>query len=119
MPLRNVTIGWKALNRIINRIIDTVNANEPLEGAGIRIIEHQNGKLIELSDTGTTSSPDRNQQQSAISDPHQLIYTITESGVKWQQVTVVDPGTCAQSTITVLTFTGNPNDIISTDLNPP
>jgi len=118
MPLQKVIIGWRGLERIINQIIETVNSHEPIEGAGIRITEHKEvGKVIELAalaDGKTPTSPTSPTSPGGggTQQPHLLADSITWYGVKWQGVTVVDPKTCAQSTLSVLVYTGDDNDSI-------
>ena len=48
--LKNVQMGWKGLQDVINRIIDTVNSQTPVEGSGVRIVDTSNGKLISVAD---------------------------------------------------------------------
>src|ERR1700741_86279 len=107
--LTRVQIGWKGLEDVINEIRNRINVNQPLEGSGIRIEDSPGGgKLISLSPSPTTSSD--NQQPAT--DPHLLATEVDWHGVKWQDVTVVDPSSCAQSTLSVLTKTGNTDDVV-------
>lgn len=121
IPLEQVIIGWKGLQKIINRIIDHANASVPLEGDGIRIQETANGILISTANdaenvgpTAASSGQSAGQQQN-----HSTIDKIEWTGVKWQGVTVVDPSTCAQSTLTVLVKTDDPSDSILIGLTIP
>src|ERR1700752_918202 len=52
MQVDSVTLGWKALGKVVTKITDAVNANEPLAGEGIRITETSTGKLIETAPAG-------------------------------------------------------------------
>jgi hypothetical protein len=78
-------IGWKALAKKLAIIEYLINANDPVKGHGIRIDE---------TDTGTIISVDPKQD-----DANQPDLT----GGTWTTVTIVDPGTCIQSQIQVLT----------------
>jgi|SRR5215470_8103626 len=105
MQLRNIQAGWKGFETVINKIINAVNTNEPLEGAGIRITDTSRGKLIETSDKGSSSSGDTTAAGTAPG-------IVTWHGVAWQDVDVVDAN-CNKSTITVLVQTGNSADLIT------
>src|ERR1700746_245972 len=109
--LKNVQMGWKGLQDVINRIIDTVNSQSPVEGSGIRIVDTDNGKLISVAGE-TTGQGSGGGAQTQQGDPHELVNGLIWRTVKWQEVTVVDPSTCAQSTLTVLVSTGDVNDSI-------
>jgi hypothetical protein len=98
MRLAYIKSGWKTLAVRLNKIIDAVNANEPVEGSGIRIIETANGKIIQTSASGASAQSD----QPSVQYWH---------GVKWQNVDVMDSD-CNKSTITVLVQTGNFDDSI-------
>ena len=114
-PLKNVQMGWKGLQDVINRIIDTVNSQTPVEGSGINIEDSANGKIISVANqTGGGGGGDSSQTNAGAGaqDPHLLATEIDWHGVKWQDVTVVDPSTCAQSTLTVLTQTKVDTDIV-------
>lgn len=110
-PLKQVRIGWKGLENIINEIIDKVNISVPIEGDGIRIVDAPNGKVISASSQPASNSASGATTQVA-SQAHSTIDKISWYGVKWQDVTVVDPSTCAQSTLTVLVNTGDESDSI-------
>jgi len=110
--LSRVQIGWKALEKLINETRDRINANMPVEGSGTRIEDVAGGKMISYS-PGSTTSSDIQQPTTTPQDPHLLATGIIWYGVKWQSVTVVDPSTCAQSTLSVLVSTGNDNDSIT------
>jgi hypothetical protein len=115
--LKNVQAGWKGLQDVINRIIDTVNSQTPLEGSGIRIVDTSNGKLISVASetTGGGGGGSGGGGGGSTQEPHLLINAEILHGMKWEDVTVVDPVTCAQSTITVLRLTRDLNDSITID----
>src|ERR1700751_4640029 len=116
--LKNVQVGWKGLQDVINRIIDTVNSQTPVEGSGIRIVDTSNGKLISVAaETSSQASGGGGgaQTQQGVTVPvtiqafdvnnNPVMLTVMTDGsgfgtstLAWQPITVVDPSTCAQST---------------------
>lgn len=115
--LKHVAIGWKALAKIINGIIDQVNNDTPLEGDGIRIIDTANGKLIStsaLAQTGGSSAGIGAGKTSQFATN-----TLIWIGVKWQDVIVVDPDTCEQSTLKMLVSTEDAADYVYISLAAP
>ena len=111
-------MGWRGLENVINRIVEAVNGNDPIEGAGIRITALSNGKLIEVASSAMTGN-NPGSGNAGGGQNHILVYNTTWSGVKWQNVTVVDPATCAQSTLSVLVNTGNPSDTVIVPFSTP
>jgi len=114
--LKPFRFAWKDLNDALNKIVNAVNRNAPLEGTGIHLDE-TGGQGVRInrqdSNSGNTGDTAAKQQQgSGTQDPHLLADSIEWFGVKWQDVTVVDPSTCAQSPLSVLIHTGNNNDSI-------
>jgi hypothetical protein len=89
--LTKISIGWVWLDRTLNNIIDAVNSQKPLQSASIAVEESPNGTLLKVVGTGQG-------QPTGGGGP------VTWNNVGWQQVTVVDPTNCAQSTIKVLVF---------------
>ena len=100
--LSQVSIGWRWLERTLNRIIDTVNQQKPLGSTTIAIEESPNGTLLKVvnlnSDQPGGSGTSGTQQQQQQQKPQPVVW----HNVTWQQVTVVDPVSCAQSQISVL-----------------
>jgi hypothetical protein len=87
--LAKITIGWTWLERTLNAIIEEINRQKPLQSTTIAVEESPNGTLLKVvgsSGSGTGGGP------------------VTWHDVGWQQVTVVDPANCSQSTIKVLVF---------------
>jgi len=130
--LRRIRAGHKGLEKAFNTIIDAVNENMPIEGAGIRISRNSNGSIIEIaaqptspqspggaSSSGSGAQPDlitpagETAAWLEIYAVNPLDWTLNKlwvwSGqfrapiVPWTQVTTVDPTTCAQQQIKVLT----------------
>jgi hypothetical protein len=97
--LTQVSIGWRWLERTLNRIISTVNQQKPLGSSTIAIEESPNGTVLKVvnlnSDQPGGSGAGAAQQQQK---PQPVVW----HNVAWRTVTVVDPVSCAQSTITVL-----------------
>jgi hypothetical protein len=94
--LTRVSIGWIWLERTLNGIIDTVNRQKPLQSASIAVEESPNGTLLKV--VGASESDQTSAGGGAAGGP------VTWHDVGWQQVTVVDPANCSQSTIKVLVF---------------
>ena len=44
--LKEVSIGWRWLEKALNDIIGEVNANKPLASASIAIEQHPNGTIL-------------------------------------------------------------------------
>jgi hypothetical protein len=121
MHLQRVKAGMKGLEIVLNKIIDAINANEPLEGAGMRFEKNANGTIINLgaqslggagsgsgSSSGVGTSPatdDDSQMQSDIATLKQQVLTLQNllQNAAWTTVATVNPSTCAQSSINVLT----------------
>src|SRR6201993_5104208 len=123
--LKNVQMGWKGLQDVINRIIDTVNSQTPVEGSGVRIVDTSNGKLISVAaETSSQDGSGGGAQQSSgggnlvavtiqafdiNNNPVSLMVMVPASSsdfgpstLQWQPITVVDPGTCAAGTMPLL-----------------
>jgi hypothetical protein len=79
-----IKIGWKQLKTILENIRTAINRNEPVRGAGIKIDYTETGTIISL-ETGA----DGNDNAPPI------------TAGQWTPVTIVDPTTCAQSTLYV------------------
>jgi hypothetical protein len=109
----HVTIGWRWLERTLNQLIDEHNKQRPLPSSTIAVEESPHGTLLKV--VGTPQSQDKNQSQGTGSQVKHLLATnLIWIGVKWQNVTLIDPANnCAQSTLRVLVNTGNSNDSIS------
>jgi hypothetical protein len=89
--LDRIHIGWHWLERTLNGIIAAVNAQKPLPSATIAIEESPNGMLLKVVQA-------QNQPPSTGPAQQQVVW----HDVAWAKVTVVDPTTCAQSSISVL-----------------
>jgi hypothetical protein len=89
-------IGWKKLRASLIAVETVVNANTPLRGEGISINETAGGCMISL-DKSTESAADRTGTGGT-----PTYSQITIQGVQWTDVTIIDPATCAQTTLTVL-----------------
>lgn len=114
MRAKEVKTRWKALGNVLNRLVNVINANEPIEGAGIRISDGgKGGKIIETTAALGQSTTAQSGQGGTQSAPPNLVSGLTWHGVKFEPVTIVDPSTCAQSTISVLVQTGNNSDSIT------
>ena len=120
MQVKKVSLGWKALNDILNDIIAAVNQNEPLSGAGIVVDKTATGSIIQVPVTNTdststnpattsgstTTTDDDSAMTNAIAtlqSQMQALQTLL-NGAKSTAVNVVDPSTCNQSVIHVLTL---------------
>lgn len=79
-----IDIGWKKLCKILKEISKAINRNRPVKGDGI-IINH--------TDTGCIISVEKKEDAEKTPDP--------SAGGRWTPVTIVDPATCAQSTLYV------------------
>lgn len=101
--LSSVSCGIKALEDVLNRIVAALNQRTPVAGAGITINESGSGAVIALANKDDDQGQPQNQGGGGggviqASGP----YTIMLNGVVWKNVTIVDPVSCAQSTLTVL-----------------
>jgi hypothetical protein len=96
MPLRNISIGWRWLNNTLNGIIDEVNQNAPISSDTIALNQTSNGTVFRTVKGATQQSASNGGGGTA------AYSTITLNDVAWQTVIVVDPNSCAQSTISVL-----------------
>jgi hypothetical protein len=114
--LKPFRFAWKELDEALNKIANALNNNAPLEGNAIHLDEKGgSGTSINWSDPKGKQANSSNQQQ-AQADSHQLITEMDWLGVKWQDVVIVDPVSCHQTTITVFTYTGNSNDVVKMTL---
>jgi hypothetical protein len=113
--ISTVQCGIKALEEVLNRIVAAVNARTVVAGAGLTSQETPENIVISVAN----KDDDHGQQQQTpgggggTQDPHLLATSVIWYGVKWQSVTVVDPTTCAQSTLSVLVNTGDNSDSIT------
>jgi hypothetical protein len=127
MQLKSIQgMGWKGMEMVVNRLIDAINANAPVEGAGIRLEQlGASGTIISAANSGLTTGgavgsaggtaaptsipgvPIQIQAFDLNNNPVTITVMTDGNGfsastLSWQPVAVVDPATCAQSTITVL-----------------
>lgn len=96
--IARIQIGWVWLERTLNRIIDAINANQPLASSSIAIEQSPNGTVLRVVKSQDQQPPQGaggggGQQQPA----QQVIW----HNVSWKTVTVVDPVSCAQSQIVI------------------
>jgi|SRR4029077_9037449 len=96
--LNRISIGWVWLERTFNRIIDEVNQQKPIASSTIAVEESPNGTLLKVVATQANQPAGSSGAATKPPAPAPVIW----HNVAWQQVTVVDPVTCGQSTITVL-----------------
>src|SRR4029077_6518394 len=113
--LKPFRFAWKDLNDALNRIVDAINCNAPLEGTGITLDEKGGyGVSINRRDDKSGHPGDTQQQQGGgvpvtiqafDADNNPVMLTVMTDGsgfststLAWQPITMVDPGTCAQST---------------------
>jgi hypothetical protein len=96
--LKPISSGWQWLERTLNILIEEINAQKPLPSATIAVEEGPNGTLIKVAGTPKNEPPGSSGPSSSTPKPQPVVW----HNVAWQQVTVVDPGSCAQSTIIVL-----------------
>lgn len=126
--LEHVDIGWNWLKDHLDQIIDEVNQNKPLPSTTIAIDANTSGSMLRViqgqaqadqpqpqpADTPWKITPDGETagwHLIVTFDAAQAIgYTQWVWGgtpkpsthFSWTQVTVIDPGTCTQHTITIL-----------------
>jgi hypothetical protein len=112
--LKRVSAGIKSLENALNRIIDAVNENRPIEGSGIRIEKNANGSIITLANqangapsnavTGSSGTDDDSTLQAQITNLAARISSLETllQNSSWSTVLTVD-GACNKSTINVLT----------------
>lgn len=91
--LARVSIGWKWLANHLNAIIDEVNLNTPLGSASITADQSPNGTVLRVAQQN-----DQQAQQGGQQQPQPVVW----HNVGWITVTIVDPVSCAQSSLTVL-----------------
>lgn len=89
-------VGWKKLQTILDVFIKAINRATPLKGDGISLSETENGIIISID----LKSDDL---AKVIDQILTGWLTFTWNGVAWQDLIIVDPATCVQSTIKVLT----------------
>lgn len=98
--LTRVSIGWKWLADHLNTIIDEVNVNRPIGSASITTDQSPGGTVLRIA------SPNNQQPSGGGGDggggqqppPQPVVW----HNVGWVTVTVVDPASCTQSSLTVL-----------------
>jgi hypothetical protein len=93
--LNRISIGWLWLERTLNGIIDAVNSQKPLASTTVAVEEHPAGTILRVTAPGDQSGTGGGGGGGG---------AVTWHDVGWQQVTVVNPTNCAQSTIKVLVF---------------
>jgi hypothetical protein len=104
--LNPVLVGWKALGEVLNNIVEGINRRTLIRGDGLTFSETANGVTISLekktdSDSTAPTAPavPTGSSSGGAGGPG--------SGGAWLTVTVVDPNTCAQSTIQVWSKPGS------------
>jgi hypothetical protein len=83
--LKHVELGWRAMESILNTIVDAVNARAPVEGSGIR--------LEEKGDAGTIISAADKAAGSGGTGPEPWRITPNGEIAGWQLIQVVDDST--------------------------
>jgi hypothetical protein len=103
-----ITIGWRWLEKTLNEIIDHVNRQKPLASATIAVEESPTGSLLKAvgAQSGPSQAGGAGGGAGYVDDDSAYVkwgsYPGVIHGVSWKAVTIVDPSTCAQSTIQVL-----------------
>ncbi|SRR5258708_4999529 len=96
--IERISIGWVWLDHTLNRIIDQINRQHPIGSTSVAIEESPNGTLFKVAGAPQTDQASSNRGASGALKSKPVVW----NGVGWVTVTVVDPTTCAQSTLTVL-----------------
>jgi len=97
MTVKEIKIGWKQLKTILEGIRNAVNHNQPLQGYGITLHEGDKGTIISLHREGDGNQDQTQTQTGQIPG----LFQLTIYGITLKTVTIVDPTTCAQSTLDV------------------
>lgn len=98
--LHKISIGWHWLENVLNSIIDEVNLNAPIGSASITTDQSPNGTVLRLAQYN-----DQLQHPSTTGGggpPQPQPQPVVWHNVGWVTVTVVDPVSCTQSSLTVL-----------------
>jgi hypothetical protein len=82
---KEIKIGWKKLKSILEDFRKALNHNQPVSGNGI---------VIHETDTGCIISLEKLAVEAEAKEPPIM-------AGRWTPVTIVDPTTCAQSTLYV------------------
>jgi len=102
--ITKVDCGIKPLETVLNRMVSAINRRTVDTGVGLVKSETETGILISLAN--------RDERSGGAAQTGGGSATIAWQGVKWIQVNVVDAN-CNQSTITVLSWTGNAADTVT------
>lgn len=82
--LKNVQIGWVWLDQVLNGIIDAVNAQHIIPSKSVAVQEAPNGTILTVGQGGDGGGSGGGPTEG-----------------DWRTVIIVDPNTCAQSSIQV------------------
>lgn len=84
------------MEHTLNTIIDEVNVNRPTGSATITADQSPGGTVLRLVGQNDQQAQQGGQQQPPPAQP------VVWHNVGWVTVTIVDPASCAQSSLTVL-----------------
>src|ERR1700747_646057 len=119
--LNRITSGWIWLETALNAIINEVNRQKPLGSASIVVEESPNGALLKaVPQKAAADEPWKKTPDGETATWHQLISfnadkaTVSTQWVwggtptpgkvyAWQPVGLIDPSTCTQYTLIILT----------------
>jgi hypothetical protein len=126
--LNRITSGWTWLETALNAMIDEINRQKPLASASIALEESPNGTLLKVTQpqqpaTGggdVDPTPWATTPDGETADWHQLISFNADNAkvstqwvwggtpkpgtvYAWHPVGLIDPSTCAQYTLVILT----------------
>ncbi len=96
--LHEIKTGWRRLDQPLNEVIRAINRQQPLPSASIAVEESPNGTLLKVISTGRDQQPSSAGGGGDGGGGGPIVW----HNVGWTTVTVVDPATCAQSSLTVL-----------------
>jgi hypothetical protein len=116
--LNRISSGWLWLETALNAIIDEINRQKPLASTSIAVEESPNGTLLKVTQTTPTSWATTPDGETA--DWHQLISFNADKAIvstqwvwggtpkpgtvyAWHPVGLINPSTCAQYTLIILT----------------
>jgi hypothetical protein len=105
-PIKAVSVGWKALETILNAMVDAINRRTIIRGAGLSTQETDNGILIWVTKAGDDqSAPD----QSGTANKQPWLTTPDGEIAQWHKIGLMDAN-CNQTTIYVWSGSigGNP-----------
>lgn len=94
--LTRISKGWPWLVNHLNAIIDEVNVNRPAGSATITAEQSPGGTVLRVA------QQNNQQSQDGGSGGQQQPQPVVWHNVGWVTVTIVDPASCAQSTLIVL-----------------